>query len=134
MIEKLKRLIVDLKYRRGQHDNYNTSSSQQKGSKMYSTKKKDEEKKKKENNGKSSKTCKGQKEHKGKTCKPKSIECKTHTSNSCSRCGFDNLSITKTLKRNIAKALRTVKITTTSHSINTCRCGSCDYDCIESND
>lgn len=47
MIEELNRLVVDLKHRRGRHDNYNTQSSQQKGSKMYSTKKKEEEKKKK---------------------------------------------------------------------------------------
>ena len=33
-IEELNRLTVDLKLRLGQHDNYNTPSSQQKGSKM----------------------------------------------------------------------------------------------------
>ena len=59
-IEELNRLAVDLKLRLGQHDNYNTPSSQQKGSKMYSTKKKEEEEKKKKS-GTSSKIRKGQK-------------------------------------------------------------------------
>ena len=89
-IEQLNRLIVDLKLRLGQHDNYNTPPSQQRESKMYSTKKKEEEEKEKKS-GTSSKTRKGQKErgdetdgqkprggqkgHKGKTYKPKPTEC-----------------------------------------------------------
>ena len=40
MIEELNRLAVDLKHRRGRHDNYNTQPFRQKGSKMYSAKKK----------------------------------------------------------------------------------------------
>ena len=55
MIEELNRLVVDLKHRRGRHDNYNTQSSQQKGSKMYSTKKKEEEKKKSDRSSKAHK-------------------------------------------------------------------------------
>ena len=51
---------------------------------------------------------------------------------SCPECGSDNLSITKILKRNITKALHTVKVITTSHSINTCRCRTCGRDGIES--
>ena len=125
---------------------YNTPSSQQKGSKMYSTKKKEEEEKKKKSDT-SSKTRKdqkghgneadgqkprgGQKGYKGKTCKPKPTEYEDHTQNSCPECGSGNLSITKILKRNIAKALRTVMVITTSHSINTCRCRSCGRDGIE---
>ena len=50
---------------------------------------------------------------------------------SCPECGSDSLSITKTLKRNITKALHTIKVITTSHSINTCRCRSCGRDGIE---
>ena len=109
-IEELNRLIVDLKLQLGQqHDNYNTPSSQQKGSKMYSTKKKEEEEKKKSDT--SSKTRKnqkehgdaadgqkprgGQKDHKGKTCKPKPTASEDHTSNSCPECSSGNLSITR---------------------------------------
>ena len=111
-----------------------------------STKKKEEEEKKKKSDT-SSKTRKdqkghgdeadgqkprgGQKGHKGKTCKPKPTEYEDHTPNSCPECGSGNLSITKILKRNITKALRTVMVITTSHSINTCRCRSCGRDGIE---
>ena len=110
MIEELNRLIVDLKLRLCQHDNYNTPSSQQRGSKMYSTKKKKEEEKKKKSDT-SSKTRKdqkgrgdgadgqklrgGQKGHKGRTCKPKPTASEDHTSNSCPKCSSGNLSITK---------------------------------------
>ena len=40
---------------------------------------------------------------------------------------FDN----KELKRNITKAVRIVKVITTSHSINTCKCRSCGRDGIK---
>ena len=146
-IKELNRLTVDLKLRLGQHDNYNTQSSQQKGSKMYSTKKKEEEEEKKKKSGTSSKIRKGQKGHgdesdgqklrgdqkghKGKTCKRKPIEQEDHMPDSCPECGSGSLSITKTLKHNITKALHTIKVITTSHSINTCRCRSCGRDGIE---
>ena len=118
---------------------------------MYGTKKKEEEEEEKEKKSdRSSKTHKvqkgcndatggqksrgGQKGHKGRTCKPKPTEYETHTQDSCPRYGSGNLSITKILKRNIIKALRKVKVITTSHSINICRCRSCGYNGIESKD
>ena len=139
-------MTVDLKLRLGQHDNYNTPSSQQRGSKMYSTKKKEEEEKEKKSDT-SSKTSRikrdtmmrqtvkncveVKKATRAGTCEPKPTEHEDHMPDSCPECGSDNLSITKTLKRNITKALRTVKVIITSHSINTCRCRSCGRDGIE---
>ena len=78
------------------------------------------------------KLCGDQKGHKDKTCKPKPTASKDHTPNSCPECSSGNLSITKILKRNITKALRTVNVITTSHSINTYKCRSCSRDGIES--
>ena len=73
----------------------------------------------------------GQRGRKGMTCKPKPTKYETHTSDSCPGCGSGSLWITKTLKRNITKAPRTVKAVTTPRSINTCRCRSCGRDGIE---
>ncbi len=64
-------------------------------------------------------------------CKPKPAEYETCTSDPCLGCGSGSLWITKTLKRNITKAPRTVKAVATPRSINTCRCRSCDRDGIE---
>ena len=147
VIEELNRLVYELKHRLGRHDNYNTLPSQQKGSKMYRHKEKKRRRRKEKEGRRSSKARKGQKGrdgaagcqkprggqkgHKEMTCKPKPTKYETHTSDSCPGCGSGSLWITKTLKRNITKVLRTVKAVTTSHSINTCRCRSCGRDGIE---
>ena len=39
MVEELRRAVADLKRRLGQHDNYNTPSSQKKGSRVSGTRK-----------------------------------------------------------------------------------------------
>jgi hypothetical protein len=142
-IEKLKQSVTDLKRRLVRHDNYNTPPSQKKGPGWPDAKKSDD---KNNGNNKSTKTRKGrsrenaagsqkprggQKGHEGKTRRPKPTEFKEHTPDACPGCGSDNLSITKTIQRDITKVVRTVRSITTRHTINTCRC-SCGQKDIES--
>ena len=134
MYEKLNLSVAELKRRLVRHDNYNTPPSQKKGPGWPDTKK-DE---KKNGSDKSTKTRKGQKDrgeatgspkprggqkgHEGRTRRPKPTEFKEHTPNACPECGSDNLSITKTEERDITRKECTVKVITTRHTINTCRC------------
>ena len=58
----------------------------------------------------------------------KPTEFKEHTPDACPECGSGNLSITKTIQRDITKVVRTVRSITTRHTINTCRCHRCPKD------
>ena len=134
-IEELKRSVTDLKRRLVRHDNYNTPPSQKRGPGWPDAKGKDD---KKNADDKSTKTHRdqkghgdatgsnkprgGQKGHEGRTHKPKPTEFKEHTPDACPECGSGNLSITKTIQRDITKVVRTVRSITTRHTINTCRC------------
>ena len=139
MVGELRRAVADLKRRLGQHDNYNTPSSQKKGSRVSGTRKKGNDKspgtrerqKGHEDAAGNRKSRGGQKGHESKTSKPEPTEFETHTPEACPKCGSGSLSITGTSKRNITKAVRTVKVITTCHSINTCSCDSCGRGGIE---
>ena len=71
-----------------------------------------------------------QKSHRGATRRPKLTEFKEHAPDSCPGCGSGSLSVTGTEKRNVTGAVRTVRGTTTRHTINTCRCDSCGMEGI----
>ena len=73
----------------------------------------------------------GQKGHKGSTRKPKPTEFEEHTPDACPGCGSGILSITGTEERDITGVVRTVRVTTTRHTINTCRCDACGLEGIE---
>ena len=140
MIEKLNLSVAELKRRLVRHDNYNTPPSQKKGPGWPDTKK-DE---KKNGSDKSTKTRKGQKDrgeatgsprprggqkgHEGRTRRPKPTEFKEHTPSACPECGSGHLSIITTEKRDITRKECTVKVITTRHTINTCRCHRCPKD------
>ena len=70
----------------------------------------------------------GQKGHEGRTRRPKPTEFKEHTPNACPECGSGHLSIITTEKRDITQKECTVKVITTRHTINTCRCHRCPKD------
>ena len=133
-IEELKRSVADLKRRLGQHDNFNTPPSMKKGSSTSGTKGDSGMPKSKQSKllGKQSGTADsvpkprgGQTGHKGVTNKPEPTKFEEHTSDACPECGLGKLSITKTIKQDITKVVRTITNITTRHSINTCRCNSC---------
>ena len=129
-IEDLQRSVADLKRRLGRHDNFNTPPSMKKGSGASRTG---------GDTGKPSRTRNGQngpagsvprprgeqKGHRGATRKPKPTEFENHAPGACPGCGSASLSITGTEQRDITKAARTVQVTTTRHTTNTCRCDSC---------
>ena len=139
-VEELKRSVTDLKRRLVRHDNYNTPPSQKKGPGWPDAKKSDD---KNNGNNKSTKTRKGQnhenatgspkprggqKGHEGRTRRPKPTEFKEHTPDACPECGSGHLSIITTEKRDITRKECTVKVITTRHTINTCRCHRCPKD------
>ena len=76
----------------------------------------------------------GQTGHKGVTNKPEPTRFEEHTPDTCPGCGLGKLSITKTIKQNITKVVRTITNITTCHSINTCRCNSCGREDIQAGD
>ena len=135
-IEELKRSVADLKRRLGQHDNFNTPPSMKKRSNTSGIKENSDmpEPKSKQSklsgkqNGAADSVPKprgGQTGHKGVTNKPEPTRFEEHTPDTCPGCGLGKLSITKTIKQNITKVVRTITNITTCHSINTCRCNSC---------
>ena len=140
-IEELKRSVTDLKRRLVRHDNYNTPPSQKRGPGWPDAKGKDD---KKNADDKSTKTRRdqkgrgdatgsnkprgGQKGHEGRTHKPKPAEFKEHAPDACPECGSGHLSIITTEERDITRKECTVKVITTRHTINTCRCHRCPKD------
>ena len=135
-IEDLQLAVDDLKRRLARHDNFNTPPSMQKGPRASRTeggKGKPPKPGDKRNGaaGNASKPRGGQKGHKGATRKPKPTEFEEHTPDSCPGCGSGSLSITETEERDNTRAVRTVRVTTTRHTINTCRCDSCGLEGIE---
>ena len=140
-IEELKRSVTDLKRRLVRHDNYNTPPSQKRGPGWPDAKGKGD---KKNADDKSTKTHRdqkghgdatgsnkprgGQKGHEGRTRRPKPTEFKEHTPSACPECGSGHLSIITTEKRDITRKECTVKVITTRHTINTCRCYRCPKD------
>ena len=134
-IEELKRSVTDLKRRLVRHDNYNTPPSQKRGPGWPDTKGKGDEKNADNKSTKASRDQKdrvdaagsgksrgGQKGHKGRTRKPKPTEFEEHTPEACPECGSGSLSIVQSEKRDITRVERTIKVITTRHTINTCRC------------
>ena len=135
-IEELRRPVADLKRRLARHDNFNTPPTMKKGSRAPRaggdggrTSKPDD----KQNGaaGSAPKPRGGQKGHKGSTRKPKPTEFEEHTSDACPGCGSGILSITGTEERDITGVVRTVRVTTTRHTISTCRCDACGLEGIE---
>ena len=135
IIEELNLAVADLKRRLVRHDNYNTPSSQKRGPGWPDTKGKGDEKNADNKSTKASRDQKdrvdaagsgksrgGQKGHKGRTRKPKPTEFEEHTPEACPECGSGSLSIVQSEKRDITRVERTIKVITTRHTINTCRC------------
>ena len=129
MIEELKRSVADLKRRQGQYDNFNTPPSMKKGSSASGTRwtsgmpKSGQSKLPRKQNGTADSVPKprgGQTGHKGVTNKPEPTKLEEHTLDACPECGLGKLSITKTIKQDITKVVRTITNITTRHSINTC--------------
>ena len=139
-VEELKRSVSDLKRRLVRHDNYNTPPSQKKGPGWPDAKKNDNKNNKNNKSAKtrhgqvrggatgSNKPRGGQKGHEGRTRRPKPTEFKEHTPSACPECGSGHLSIITTEKRDITRKECTVKVITTRHTINTCRCHRCPKD------
>ena len=127
-IEELRRSVTDLKRRLAQHDNFNTPPSMKKGSGASGAGGGRPSKPRDRQNGAAGSVPKprgGQKGHRGVTRKPKPTEFVDHTPNACPGCGSGSLSITETEERDITGVVRTVRVTTTRHTTNTCRCDSC---------
>ena len=139
-IEELKRSVADLRRRVVRHDNYNTPPSQKKGPGWPDAKKNDDKNNKNNKSAKTrhgqvhggaaggKKTRGGQKGHEGRTRRPKPTEFKEHTPSACPECGSGHLSIITTEERDITRKECTVKVITTRHTINTCRCHRCPKD------
>ena len=126
-IKVLQQYVADFKRRMGQYDNFNTPPSMKKGTSKSRSIRDGSKSRDGQNDttGGATRTRGGQKGHKGTTRKPKPTEFKDYTPNTCPECGSDNLSVTLTEKRDITKAVRTVQVITTRHTINTCKCNSC---------
>ena len=67
----------------------------------------------------------GQKGHPGKTSKPKPTKFQEHKPEKCPDCSSENLEITDSIKRNITERRKIIKVTTTCHTIHTCKCLKC---------
>ena len=123
-IEELKRSVADLKHRLDQYDNFNTPSSMKKRSSVSGTKensnmpepKTRQSKLPGKQNGTADNVPKprgGQTGHKGVTNKPEPTKLEERTPDACPECGLGKLSITKTIKQDITKVVRTITNITT---------------------
>lgn len=116
-MEEMAKAIKDLQARLAVYDNYNTPPSQKRPA--------PKPKGGSSNGGGTGRKQGGQKGHPGKTSRPKPTAFQEHMPTGCPDCGSQDLEVTGTRKRDITDVRRTATVTTTRHSIHTCRCGRC---------